>query len=100
LIASPPSQRAQPPPTPADLALLVVLANRLRRERREAKVLCYAVIACNLAYMIAAVVRQPSLRAWLGVLVASVAAHGLAWRSRRYARVLERELRVRLRALQ
>ena len=73
---------------------VIELARRSRRARRENQVLLVAVIACNVAYGIASLIRGPNPFAWLGIVAASVAAHVTAWRVRRYQRGLEREIRA------
>ena len=73
---------------------VIELVRRARRARRESNVLLVAVIACNVAYGIASLVRGPSALAWGGILVASVAAHVTAWRLRNYRRELEQEIHV------
>ena len=82
-----------------ELAQLHALAARARRARREGGVLLYAVLASNVAYGVAAALRGPSTLAWAGVIVASVLAHLVAWRSRRFARAVEAEVQAQLSTL-
>jgi hypothetical protein len=73
---------------------IIELVHRARRAHRESSVLLVAVIACNVAYGIASLLRGPDALAWFGIVVASVAAHLTAWRLRNYRRELEQEIHV------
>ena len=73
---------------------VIELVRRARRARRESNVLLVAMIACNVAYGIASLLRGTNALAWCGILVASVAAHVTAWRLRNYRRELEQEIHV------
>ena len=73
---------------------IIELVRRAGRARRESNVLLAAVIACNIAYGIASLLRGPNVHAWCGILVASIAAHVTAWRLRNYRRELEQEIHV------
>jgi len=73
---------------------IIELVRRARRARRESSVLLVAVIACNVAYGIASLLRGANALAWCGICVASVAAHVTAWRLRNYRRELEQEIHV------
>jgi tryptophan synthase alpha subunit len=73
---------------------IIELVRRVRRARRESKLLLVAVIVCNFAYGIASLLRGANTLAWCGILVATVAAHVTAWRLRSYRRELEQEIHV------
>ncbi len=83
-------------PLATQLSSLAVLAARARRARSEGGVLLGAVLAGNVAYAVAAATRGPSSLAWAGVIAASVIAHLVAWRSRRFARAVDDEIRAQL----
>ena len=73
---------------------VIALVRRARHARRESTVLLAAAIVCNVAYGIASLLRGPDVLAWCGILVASIAAHVMAWRLRNYRRELEQEIHV------
>ena len=73
---------------------VIDLVRRARRARRDSDVLLVAVIACNVVYGIASLLRGSNAFAWCGILVASIAAHLTTWRLRHHRRELELKIRV------